>query len=1197
MNNYNDSFLNLLKYPLDKYQQAALKTERNSVIAAGAGSGKTQVLATRFAWLVMTKQAKADEILTLTFTNKAAAEMYQRIYETLYKYANSPVSENLTAEHKQLAKQALEDFANVHIQTLDSYCSAIVRQCANRYGIKPDFATGSADGERNIKDKALVFLIQNMDNLAVKTYCQPGQIQTFAEDIFAQIIIKCTSLATEDGYFKKMLKVQCQEIADSWNNLIIGKATGSISSYIDDIYSTYMASSKKDDPAKKEYCILLDKLIDGINLLTDITPLTLNDFETNKDFIQKCIEAYNKFTELVFTTQNAKGKISEISTHVTPLKNALPYYDSIISFILQYESIKAFNLLLDQFLNQINTAKRTSGNLTFGDVSELALKVLLENEDIRNQEKNAYKKIMIDEFQDNNGKNRDLLYLLSIKNGEFEDKGNYKITIPENKSLHDLIVVKDENGNITEDKRDENKLFFVGDEKQSIYKFRGADVSIFNELTSGGENQLIPMTNNYRSDAELLSGFNMIFKNGHGIFESYVNEECKIDYEAYYEKDAEKKDTVLPEITKENSRIHVAALNEEDYETAPDSESELLPKKDQLSLFIAQEIRKLAGSQKNWSDFAILTKSRTNYSTITKYLSKFGIPYQVDSQKNLFAEAVVNDFYNFLRICVYPSDINAYSAYLCSPFVGLNANTATKILSHLLCAKQETPEFTFDPFADFDDAIKVDLKSNEFEKYINGRNFFKENKDKVLQQKLTTTLSYLWNNKGYKYETMLSEESQLCAEHFDMLFELARQAEENDKTVSWFIDQLDLLRNTFAASSSDIEGDVSYPLERQSAVRIMTIHKSKGLEFKHVFLYECFGNKSKSEKDLYFYDEQYGVSIKPEIGTPNYFVTRQKDKAKNMELAEFRRLIYVGITRAINQIYIIGNYKIPKKPSTNILNLFENMVQKYYPKDDHGNYPFNTDAGFDYIPIKPVDYETLYKLTVSTQSADDKLSSDQLRNKVLNTVKDIYPKASEIVYECNPIPRSTPSSLEPSFVESQAEDGDSGQLYDSETDTLQNRKFSAADFGTLVHSYLEMQANGIAPEDYEPAPKLLKNLEEKDIAEKKATCVQMCKEFSQSAAGIALEQAKTEGRFYRAEWAFRMFYEGTIFTGSIDLIFQNVDGTYSIIDYKSDNQIMPEKYIEQQKCYKIAASKMLKVAPEKITTSLYFLKHKEIVKI
>ena len=107
----------------------------------------------------------------------------------------------------------------------------------------------------------------------------------------------------------------------------------------------------------------------------------------------------------------------------------------------------------------------------------------------------------------------------------------------------------------------------------------------------------------------------------------------------------------------------------------------------------------------------------------------------------------------------------------------------------------------------------------------------------------------------------------------------------------------------------------------------------------------------------------------------------------------------------------------------------------------------------------------------------------------------------------------------------------------------------------------------------------------------------MCQNFAASDLGQQLENCKSTGSFYRAEWAFRMFLDGYIFTGSIDLIFQNADGTYTIVDYKSDKEIDPEKYRGQQDCYKKAASRMLNVSEDKISCWLYFLRHHLFSKI
>lgn len=1141
MTNLNDSFLNLLDHKLDNYQSKALHVTENAVIAAGAGSGKTQVLATRFAWLVMTGQAKVDEILTLTYTNKAAAEMYQRIYGTLFKFANSELNENLTKEQQLLAKKALEDFSRAHVQTLDSYCSSIVRQCANRYGIKPDFSTGSIDSERIVKDNALLFVLKHATNPGIQNFAKPGKLQTFAENDFAKIILDYTSVTTADNYFSNNLPKQLTEIVDAWNKFIASKDNNedSIDGKIEIIKNACEESTKINNT---EYAVFYSLLKD---LFEKAEPLE-NNLLTAENVIQKSpvildyFGLYNDFKKTLLKIPGTKGVCKDVGKYVTLLKNEIPFYDSIIHFIKNYSEIKSFYELLDDFLAQTNTSKRISGNLSFRDVSDLAIKALLENEDLRNQEKNAYKKIMIDEFQDNNSKNRDLLYILSLKSGEFEENGSCKITVPEGKTLHDILV----------NKRCPDKLFFVGDEKQSIYKFRGAEVSVFNELTQNNENLLIPMTNNYRSTPEMIKAFNVLFKNGNGIFLSPETSGKRIAYHAYYDKNAEKNGTQLPELNPQNIPIHALC-----FDTAAKLDDSFIPTKDQLAYQIASKIYELGAADKNWSSFAILDKSRTDRKIITKYLNLFGIPYSVDQQKDIFQDGVINDFYNFMRLCVYPSDKNALAAYLCSPFAGVSVEAMEVILLYPA-----------------DDEIKAAITPEDYEKYQNALKFYEENRKLVLQQKITTTLSQLWNNKGYKYETMLNEQIQLSAEHFDILFELARQAEENQKTVSWFIDQLDLLKASFKENPDLDTSDISYPLERNQAVSIMTIHKSKGLEFDHVFLYGCTNVKAKSNKNMYFYDENFGVTVRGEIGEKNYFDFIQKDLATKKEVAEFLRLIYVGITRAIKDCYILCEYS-SKGRNESEFRILERMLLQFAP-DKNGKFPFIPTMGFDYIPITPVTYAQLHRPSSTT--------SDTLRKNLIDKATSQYQNVQIIEYTSSPVPRTTPSSLEKQF----------SAQYEQAENILQKNSFSAADFGTLVHSYLEMQTLGINPQEYQPDAKLLKNLTDApdELQQTLSTCIQMCTKFASSPLGKALFEAKQANRFFRAEWAFRMFLNNTIFTGSIDLIFQNADGTYTIVDYKSDNQIDVEKYTGQQKCYRTAAAKLLKIPEEKIKLYLFFLK-------
>lgn len=1309
-------YLDLIKRPLDNDQSDVCFTTENAVVAAGAGSGKTQVLATRFAWLVMSKNIDASQILTLTFTDKAASEMYKRIYDTLSFFANykkgaepekAEAEADLTEEKVARAKKALRDFSNSHIQTLDSYCGQIVRQCANRYGLTPDFSTGSAQSERSIKNEAFKFILKNKESPAVKTFANPGSLQEFAEKTFAETIINNTTIATEKGYFINKLAKQRAEIIAVWNYLVTGEKTAGYEKLLEKNFKPALYYVNEAEPVLEEakvtektrlYAETCRKIfseawnlqengkIEDWENVGNLELAENGDFDRSDrlrtvnlnhqmDSVLEKVQQTQNLVNLVNNLPTTKGFIKDLRSLLTTDNGASLKSDSLKflnlcnTFISQYDAIKSLNLLLDNFTQQINASKRRTGSLTFADVPSLALKILLENEDIRNQEEKAYSKIMIDEFQDNNGKNRDLLYLLALEPGQLEGR----IATDENNpsSLHDKIISRDENGNIIEDLRNKEKLFFVGDEKQSIYKFRGADVTVFNELTDSdshkAENRLLSMTFNYRSAPELLTSFNLIFKNGNGIFKE-PDEDKK--YEADYKKEAKKNGEELPALTKENVRLHFCFSSDKKIKQNEnlllEDRIDYVPQKEMDAYFIAKKILELSENEKdkngniNWSAFAILDRSRTDRRILTKYLSMFKIPFNVDQFSNIFEDAVVNDFYNFLRICVYPSDINAFAAFLCSPFAGLTENEAETVLSCLVDIKQK--DFVFDPLRteNVDENLKNELSPESFGKFLSAREFYAQNRKKVLRQRITETLSELWNNRGYKYETMLDEQKLLCAEHFDMLFELARQVDENEKSVAWFIDELASQKSGGFESDSDVDTkSVSYPLERSSAVQIMTIHKSKGLQFDHVFVWGCTNYTSKGEKSLVFFDDENGVSVKVDGSGSNYFYEKQKELSKLKDLAEFRRLIYVAITRAVKDVFVIGDWHYSEKLEENlkkeesINKLLERMVLKNYPEFLEDGFASekpvfnssNSECGFDYFSIPEVTYDDLIK-------KDDE-PADSKRERVISKLESAQVSDNLIKTEIHSIKRASPSHLEDKAAQqnsslqvaqhdssSQFAQQDSslrakrsnpaaqffetdkfpelseilkkysGQDSDSEeenlplglensdekTETLSSESFQAADFGTLVHDYLNKMCLGIDVKTYIPNPGLFKNLDEKDAQKIREICIKMCGDFASSLFFEEFLDAKKSGRLAETELEFKYFDGNILYHGSIDLIYETEDKNYVILDYKTDREIRPEKHYLQQKCYKKAAEDLV---PEdgNFKCFLYYLRFGKSVEI
>ncbi|MBO7485053.1 MAG: UvrD-helicase domain-containing protein [Spirochaetaceae bacterium] len=1180
-------YLDLLLRKLDPVQKTACCRTQNTIVAAGAGSGKTQVLATRFAWLVMSCGIPAGQILTLTFTNKAAAEMYSRIYNTLKFFADN---EKTPENEKQLARQAVEHFNEVHIQTLDSYCSGLVKQAANRYGIPPDFSVENADVNRRISDMALGFVLKNRNNKAVQFYAKAGKLEDFADSFFAIPVMNSVSIVQEKDYFANKLPLQRKIIQNAWNGYIT--QTEEAVSMLD---SEISMSDGPNGAVKKLWEVWHEKPV-------FVMINSADDIKTDVELAEKIRSILDWLTKVSKCKKPQRPNEDEARTNaiIDGIAFSLETAVKIANYVCEYMYMEEYVRLFDDFASSVIAFKRVSGSLSFKDVTDLALKILLEQKDLRVQEKNSYSKIMIDEFQDNNGQNRDLLFLLSEKKDVFTD-----FSSAENKgcSISELL----------QNCLESEKLYFVGDEKQSIYKFRGADVAVFNELKDELNAEPVKMTFNYRSCPELLSSFNKIFggidfdgrQASTGLFKAQIQN----NYEAAFSQSdaALKADTVSYHqlqpvaLNEKNVKVHVCMADEN---LLSSGKNELLNKEDQLAMFIAQKIKDLyeqmPENERKYSNIAILDKRRNNRKTIQRWLSRYGIPYEVDAQSDIFSEAIVNDIYNFLRLCVYPSDTKAFAAFLTSGFVKLSVTSLETILACLLDIEDRNTVFI-----PFDENKKERIESllvpADFQKYCDAELFYADNRRRVLSQSVAKTLTMLWYKTGYRYETLLDKNLNLFAEHYDLLFETARKTDENGKGLAWFIDQLQIIKrneNYFLSNEdADIElKEIQYPLEKQDAVKIMTIHKSKGLQFKHIFVYGCTQKSAaKTNPAKIFFDDCYGLTACLNGCKENYFYSLQHGMQIAMDEEEYKRVFYVALTRAEQSAFIIGSWKEAKS-------CVEELILEYYGEafDDgiagQGKCIYAEGAPFSFMSLK------LQKKEVLADFRTKKIVPDTER------MMKVYAASQTVPYPEPESIRISPSLLESSIeyvaqtdvpfceineiITSHSiipeQDGEDNSLF---------ADFSYADFGTLVHDCLDSAARGIVPTDYVPAARLLKNLSDEEKTILCNVCKVMTQNFFASPIGAKFLEAKNSGRFFRSEYGFKHFFEGRIITGFIDLCFENADGTYTIVDYKSDSARNPERYYEQQRCYRYALAELLGIPIEKITSCLYYLRYDKTVEI
>jgi ATP-dependent helicase/nuclease subunit A len=640
---------NTKQITLNDEQKTAAAYGKNVVAAAGAGSGKTSVLASRYAYLVTEKGLTVEQILTLTFTRKAAAEMYQRIYGTL-----SYLAEHERGDRQKKARKAVEDFFHARIQTLDSYSSGLVRQGCVRYGISPEFTIDEERCRSLAREEALPFLIAHRQHPAIEqlyrrkrppnshgAYSAPAGI---AERFLAFTVLKYSDI-DEPPDFAGHTKRQFDIVTAEWEAITafifdrlekirdIAGGGGTNDNFVKQLEPIIKEfdSGTVNFPGTAEIKSFFDTLA---ALADDECVLKAEDHPTRQKF-PRCLVFMNGFHDRLNLRFGKRG--SQAKVIVTELRNKFALFSSLAVFCMQAGIILSLMALLNGFQRIFLEKKRAEGILTYNDAARLARTMLRDHPDIRQSEKETFKAIMIDEFQDNNELQKELLFLLA------EDEARQEKSIPGAGELSD------------------NKLFFVGDEKQSIYRFRGADVSVFRGLQEELAGGVLHLKTNYRSSPALIGAFNAIFGGGEfdpagvkppGLFPSvFVRGTDQMDavppYEALY--------APLAAGVSHTGSLTLCLLDKNESVTERDGENRETPDAEEMesmeneALFTAERIRRLleekdgGGARYRPDDIAILFRSHGPQRFFEKHLRLLNIPYASEGINGFFSDGPVND--------------------------------------------------------------------------------------------------------------------------------------------------------------------------------------------------------------------------------------------------------------------------------------------------------------------------------------------------------------------------------------------------------------------------------------------------------------------------------------------------------------------------------------------------------------------------
>ena len=1162
---------------LDDEQTRAVSLEHNGVVSAGAGSGKTRVLASRYVWLVIEKNLAPEEIITLTFTNKAVSEMYSRIYRYLMEQADP--GDGAAGTGCQRAAKAIANFHKARISTLDAFSASIARSAAARYGISPDFKSDNAALKELVRDAALAFVLNHREDPAVRALLGDHKIKNLAEEILSQLVLKHSPVSSPLD-MDTFLSIQKEEITRAWREK--GRQAEHTTS---DIIDALRDTAGLND--KTEFMEFLENNLLKKNCpsLPDILPLLKNggtagadpDDESPQAEARKQIKEYFDFYHTLFS-QKTPGRYKQVYARTVEnyrqLKGAdrdgLCYeLESIANYACNFGLCAGVFELIKQFQDEFNRKKRQTGFLSFNDIARLAVDALKDHPDIRSAYKENIRMIMIDEFQDNNALQRDLIYLLAENTGRNE-KG---------------IARSGEMG--------KNRMFFVGDEKQSIYRFRGADVAVFRSLSrtlnspdslSPGKN--INLNHNYRSRPALIAAFNHIF----GRVFLPPGPEVP-DYEAAYNpinapENNKGKDDAPGD---QGPLAHFCFLNSEEL---PEENTEGIRSQDLEAVYIAGKIRKMVMNREeipkrkdgkiswvpcNWGDFAVLERKYTHQDALEKHFREFGIPYNTDRPSGLFNDAPILDLRAFLRLIVYPEDRLSYAALIRSPFMRLSDESLAVCMLGPNMSSGNTEPFT----EENDDLIPEDDR----ELYQMAREKYRYLREASRSLSITELITKLWYEEGYRYETLWTESAQVYENLFDLFFSLASDAEERGKNLAEFIEYLDDVMNR-----EEKPDDKDIPGEGESGVRILTIHKSKGLEFPVVFIFDCTHSDNRGgTAKLVSYHDSFGPILNipqaEELQTGGNYFRDIFDKEENeKDTAELRRLLYVAMTRAEARLYLTFTLRAQTKKEKESWDMESQEFNDEAIRLRLAQLEEKTEKRKTFLtllaPVLPDCPASLCSLevipvlsrseiqeqagSVQKSCAEGSKTAGMTQREAALWAAPFY-ESSELIQEGKTGPeylqasklifKTTPGLPLPSPVI-------------PEDSIYEKAGISPAEFGSLVHAVLEAQLTGrpcLIPS------KIRSRLDEdKILQDLMALAESMAKGFLASDLGKRLAASACRESEFPIITSAEIEGKTIVIMGQIDLLFEE-DDSVMVVDFKTDRIENPEEHYGQLAAYYRAA--------------------------
>ncbi|WP_409069289.1 helicase-exonuclease AddAB subunit AddA [Clostridium sp. FAM 1755] len=955
----------------DEQRQAIFTKNCNLLVAAGAGAGKTAVLVERIIQKILDKEEPIDidKLLVVTFTNAAAAEMRERIGDAISKGLDED------PESKVLRKQ-LTLLNKSNIMTIHSFCLQVIKNNFHTIEIDPNFRICDETEGILMKQEAMDELFDELYEIENEDFINLVESYASRKDTRLQeVVLELHRFAKSAPFYEAWLLNMAEEF-----NVVKDF----------DFEETPWADMIMEDMKilLKGFKNMLHQSIDII-LNSEGIDYYYETFKMNLNFINSLLQKSNfkdfrgeiikyEFPKLPQkrnkdADKEAKERVKKsrdkIKKKIVELKNILDSYENEFikkEFMFLYPSIKALSNLVILFDKKYEAKKRERDLIDFNDIEHLSLSILTDRDEeghiipsnIALDYRRKFAEVLIDEYQDSNLVQEVIMSMVSRVKGYWSFSNGQ-------------LVFDEEKINLEEPQigLDIPNRFMVGDVKQSIYRFRQAKPELFldkyNEYSEeeASKNRKIKLFKNFRSREEVINGVNYLFKQimSKTIGELDYTEKEALSVGASYGEEVkgepielclmDKKYEISEEVLKEYN------MDEEEALDNIQLEGRLVAKKIQevmgndleggLKVFDKKlgEYRRI-----QYRDIVILMRATSNWAPVfVEELAKEGIPVFADTNSGYFDTTEIKTIISLLQIIDNPLQDIPLLSVLRSPIASftdddlIDIRIVNKNIAFYECMeiiyrlyKNENLDSYYSFYIEDEDKInkivkdmKEELK-NKICSFIEKLNLWRK---KSVHIDIDEFIWFLYVETGYYgYVGALPAGEQRQA-NLRILFQRAKQYEKTSyKGLFNFINFINKLK----FSSGDM-GSAKILGENENVVRIMSIHKSKGLEFPVVILSGTGKNFNMTDlnKNILFHrDLGYGpdyVDIERRIAYPSLVKNIIKNKIKLETLSEEMRILYVALTRAREKLIITGLINNMDKTVESWLNLSEdkNKVPEY----------------------------------------------------------------------------------------------------------------------------------------------------------------------------------------------------------------------------------------------------------------------------